>query len=167
VIPVLVSIPILGVLLILQTAVVSQVPLLHGACDLILLAIVAWTMQKRVQTGWHWALVGGVMVTLVSAVPFGAAMAGYLIAVLITLLLRQRVWQAPILAMFIAVFLGTLVSQSITFFALMILGDPLPVIPVLSQTVLPSLLLNILFSVPAYAIFGDLAGLLYPEELEV
>jgi hypothetical protein len=39
--------------------IASRIPLLHGSADLILLALVAWALQKRVNTAWQWALIGG------------------------------------------------------------------------------------------------------------
>ena len=74
------SIPIFAVLLMLQTAVFSRVPLLQGTTDLVLLAVVAWALQRKVQTAWQWAIVAGVMVSFVSAMPFGTLLLGYPIA---------------------------------------------------------------------------------------
>jgi rod shape-determining protein MreD len=163
----LIAIPILGVLLIFQSAVVSRIALLHGTADLLLLAVVAWTLQKRVDTAWHWSIIAGLLISFVSALPLGVALLGYLLVTGLTLLLRQRVWQVPILAMLVATFLGTLVTQGLALAALRLSGDPLPILQAFNLITLPSILLNLLLAIPAYALLGDLAGWLYPEELEV
>ncbi len=163
----LIALPILSLLLIFQTAVTSQMPLLHGTPDLVLLGVIAWALQKRVQTAWRWSIIAGLLVGFVSALPFGTAILGYLLATGFTLLLRQRVWQVPIFAMFIATFLGTVITHAISFSALRLFGDPLPLWEALNLITLPSLLLNLLLAIPLYALIGDLASWLYPEELEV
>ena len=163
----LIAIPILSVLLILQSAVVSRITLLHGSADLLLLAVVAWALQKRVDTAWHWSVIAGLMISFVSALPFGVALIGYPLVAGVTLVLRQRVWQVPILAMFVATFFGTLATQALALAALRLSGDPLPILQALNLIILPSILLNLLLAIPAYALLGDLAGWLYPEELEV
>jgi rod shape-determining protein MreD len=161
------AVPILGGLLMLQSAVISRIPLLHGTADLVLLAVIAWALQERVETGWHWAILAGLLVGFISALPLVSALAGYLLTVGIVLLLRRRVWQAPILAMFVATVIGTLLMHGISFFSLRLLGTPLPWRESLNLITIPSLLLNLVLAIPIYALLGDLANWLYPEELEV
>lgn len=163
----LIAFPILGALIILQTAVLSRVPLLQGTADLILLALVAWSLQKRVQTAWQWGIIGGLFVGFVSAVPYLAHLIGYLASVGLSLLLRKRIWQVPIFAMFIATFLGTLIVHLTAIVALRINGTILPIGLSTNLITLPSLVLNMLLALPFFVLFGDLAGWLYPEELEI
>ncbi|MFN2176777.1 MAG: hypothetical protein ACK2U3_12570 [Anaerolineales bacterium] len=160
-----ISIPILGSLLILQTVILSRITLLHGSADLIMLAVISWALQKRVKTAWFWAIIGGLLVGVVSAVPFFIPVLGFLMIIAIAAVLRQRVWQVPILAMFVTTFIGTLVVQIISAIALNISGTPLEIFDVLFLITLPSLLLNLLLAAPIYFLFGDLAKWLYPGEL--
>jgi rod shape-determining protein MreD len=139
---------------------------LRGTADLLLLAVIAWALQKRVQTAWQWGIIAGLFVTVVSALPLGIGFANYVLAVGLALLLRQRIWQVPILAMFVATFFATLLTHTLSLVALRILGDPLPIWEALNLITLPSILLNLLLAVPAYALFSDLASWLYPEKLE-
>jgi rod shape-determining protein MreD len=163
----LIAIPILGVLVLLQSTIFSRFPLLHGTADLVLLAVIAWALQKRVQTAWQWGIIGGLFVGLVSALPFWACMVIYPLAVAVALALRQRVWQAPILAMFIATFALTLLTHLITMGALRLSGASLPLQQTLNLITLPSLLLNLLIAIPTFFLLADLAKWVYPEELEV
>lgn len=164
---VFIAIPIIGLLLVVQSAVLSRVPLLHGTADLVLLAVVAWALQKRVQTAWQWSLIAGLWVSIYSALPLGVALVAYPLATAFALALRRRVWQVPLLAMFVATFLGTLITQATALAALRALGSPLPLVESLNLVTLPSIFLNLVLSIPAYALFSDLANWLYPEELEV
>ena len=163
----LISIPILGLLLILQTAIFSRITLINGTADLVLLAIIAWALRKRVQTAWQWSVVGILLVVLVSEVPFYVPLIGYLAAVGISLLLRQRVWQVPILAMFIATFVSTILIHTLTVIALRVSGVPILLIESLNSITLPSVILNLILAVPMYALMGELANLIYPEELTI
>jgi rod shape-determining protein MreD len=163
----LLSFPVLTVLLVLQTAVISRIALLHGTADLLLVAVLAWALQKRVQTAWHWSLIAGLLVTLVSGLPVGVALVTYPLLVGLALLLKKRVWQMPILAMFIATFFGTLLVHVIDLAALRFVGHPLPVLESFNLITLPSAVLNLLFAVPIYVLLTDLANWLYPEQLEV
>ena len=86
----LVAFPILGMLVILQSAVVSRIPLLHGTADLVLIALLAWAIQERVNSAWQWSILGGLLVSLVTALPLAAILAGYLLATGVALLLRHR-----------------------------------------------------------------------------
>jgi len=165
--PTLVALPILTVLMILQSGIVSRIPLLHGTPDLLLLFILAWALQKRVQTAWQWCLIGALIYGLVSALPLGTSLLAYGLATGIALLLRRQVWQAPVVAMLLAVLLGTLISHAVSLLALRLVGDPIPFLQALNLVTLPSAFLNLILAIPAYALMGDLAGWLYPEELEV
>lgn len=163
----LLSIPILTGLLMLQMAVFNQMPLLNGAPDLVLLVLLAWALQKRVQNAWVWTAVGGLLVTYASALPVGTALVGYTLCVGLAQALRQRVWQAPILAMLITTFLGTLIFHAVTYLALLVTGTVLPLALSFYRVTMPSILLNLLIAIPIFAVFGDLARLVYPEELVV
>lgn len=163
----LIAIPVLGGLAVLQSSILSRLPLLHGNSDLIMLAIIAWALQKKTQTAWQWCIIGALVASLTSALPLGVPLMGYILTTAIALLLRRRIWQVPILAMFLVTFLGTLISHGITVFVLRLQGSPIPVLESFNLITLPSILLNLLFSVVIYALASELARWLYPEELEV
>ena len=162
----LIAIPILGGLMIIQSSLLSKMPLLQGTADLILLAIIAWALQKRVQTAWQWCIIGGLIFGLVSNLPIAVPLVGYGLATGLALYLRRRVWQTPILAMFVTTFFGTLFTMVVALIALGLTGNPLPIPEALNLVILPSLLLNLVIGIPIYALIGDLAKWIYPEELE-
>jgi rod shape-determining protein MreD len=132
-----------------------------------MLVLIAWALQKRVQTAWHWCVIGGLLVSIISALPFGVSLIGYSLVIGIVMLLRQRVWQVPILAMYISTFFGTLITHLLTIVALRIMGTPLSIQEILNTITLPSLLLNLILALPVYALINELADWIYPEELEV
>ena len=161
------AIPILGGLVVLQSAIVGQIHLLSGSADLVLLALVAWAVQERVKTTWHWAVIGGLMVGVATALPFGSVLLGYLLATGLAIVLRRWVWQAPLIAMLAATFLGTVITQLIAVFALRTTGAPIPLLQSFNLVTLPSGIINLLLAIPVYAVIGDLAAWLYPEVIEI
>lgn len=162
-----ISIPLLTAVVVLQSTILSRVTLLRGSSDLLLLVLIAWALHRRADTAWHWTIVGGLIASLSSALPFGGVMIAYLMTTGFTVMLRQHVWQTPILAMFIATFAGTLITHSVSLAVLQLSGTPLPWREAINLVSLPSLLLNLLLAIPVYTLITDLANWLYPEELEV
>lgn len=165
--PILISLPVLALALLLQTVVASSLPLVNGYADLVLLVLVAWALQGRARSAWIWAVVAGAMVGIVSALPTGVPLVGYVIVTAIARLFRRRVWQTPILSMFLVTFLGSLITQSLAMGMLVIKGTPLPLYDSINLVILPGTLLNLLLALPVYAIISDLSQLVYPEEVEV
>jgi rod shape-determining protein MreD len=163
----LVGLLLFGILAIIQSTIVSTMPLLNGTADLILLFILAWAMQDRVASIWQWCLIGGIFSSLYSALPFGIYIAAYFVCAGIARLLRRRVWKAPLLAMLAATFISTLLVLFISLAVRLVGGVNIPVLSVLNLIILPSLLLNLILSVPIFYITRDIARWLYPEELKV
>jgi rod shape-determining protein MreD len=163
----LVGLILFGILAIIQSTIVSTMPLLNGTADLLLLFIVAWALQDRVASAWQWCLIGGIFASLYSALPFGVFIIAYVISVGIARLLKRRIWKAPFLAMLAATFICTLVVQLLSFGARLLTGVSIPLVSVLNLILLPSLLLNLILAIPVFSIMHDMANWLYPEELEV
>ena len=147
-------------------AIVSRIPLLGGYADLMLVALAAWSLQERVETSWHWAIFGGLLVGWASALPWAVPVAGYLLMVLLARLLVRRIWQAPLVAVFVLVFFGSFIMHIFSVSVLRLTGTPLSIKDALSTTTLPSIFLNLFLALPAYPIFRDLAVWIYGIEDE-
>ncbi len=163
----IVGLVLFSLLTILQTTIVNRMLLLNGSADLVLLFILAWSLQDRVESAWLWCVIGGVLVTMYTSLPLGTFLVAYLASTGIARLLKRRVWKAPFLAMLAATFTGTIIVLGISFAARWLTGANLPIVRSLNIIVLPSLLLNLALAIPVFSITRDIAGWLYPEELEV
>ena len=64
------ALPILLVVMMLQSVIISRLPLLSGSADLVLLVIVAWSLQERVPSAYEWAAMGGLMSGAITKLPF-------------------------------------------------------------------------------------------------
>lgn len=161
------AIPILGLMVILQSAIFSQIHLLYGTLDLVLLALIAWSVQERVTTTWHWSVVAGLLASLATSIPAPAVVLAYITAAGIARLMQRIFWQRPLLAMVTATFLATIATQAISMVTLVIGGAELPLLETFYLITVPSALLNLLLAIPFYALINDLAEWLYPETIEI
>ena len=113
-----------------------------------------------------WALVGGLMVSYVSAMPMFTPLIGYMIVVGIARIFQRRIWQIPILAMFAAAVLGTFLIQMLEIVVLFIFGRSITFQDSFTFVTLPSALLNLLLALPIYTVMADVAKWVYPREVE-
>lgn len=151
---------------VLQLTVFSRINLIAGSPDLVLLFIAAWSLQEHVKNAWLWTGVFGLIISVISAMPFYAPLIGYLGVVLISKLLQRRVWRVPILAMFIVTLLGTFFQQAVYIIVLQVSGSPISWLESLDSVVVPSVLLNLIFALPIFAVASELVSRIYPLEVE-
>ena len=163
----LIVVPVLVVVLMIQSIVVSSLTLLGGTADLMLLVLIAWALQDRVNTAWEWAVLGGLMIGYVSALPIYIPVLGYGLVTLLARLIQRRIWQTPILAMLFVTVFGTLLVNLLTLISLQFGGTPITFSEAISLVVLPSTMLNLIVALPVYLLLRDLARWLYPAEDEV
>ena len=160
----LIAFPLLALVVIIQSAVISRITLLSGCADLVLIVLAVWALKAKTITAWVWAFLASMMVSFVSEMPWLVVFTGYSIVILIAQLLQQRVWQAPLLAAFSVIFVGTFIMNIFALLVLNLLGRPLPFGESLGLVVLPSVLLNLLFAIPVYVMMRDLAQWAVPEQ---
>jgi len=154
----LIAIPLLGLAVILQSSIIGQFPLLNGSADIVLVLLTAWALQEAVTTSFQWAFLASVFVSLVSSLPWLVYFAGYMGIILLALLLQRRVWQVPMMAMFSVTFLGTTLMHILTYLYLFFAGTTISLGDAMGLVTLPSVLLNMLITIPVFGMTRDLAG---------
>ncbi len=152
---------------ILQTAVISRLPLLIGTADLGMLVIVAWTIQPFVKRAWIWVILGGLFSMLSSSMTTGVIPLAYLLIYGMAIFLRQRFWKARLLTMLALSVVGTVIVHSMSVAAIAFSGTFLSISDVINLVTLPSILLNLVFALPVYAFAREIVRWLYPEKIEV
>ena len=158
----LVAIPLLLLVVILQSAIVPAFSMLSGFADVLLVVLAAWALQEGVTTAFQWALLGGLMISIVSHLPWYIYVIGYTGMVLLARVLQRRVWQVPLLAMFTVTFLGTMLIHLLSYFYLQFSGATLSFSDAMGLVTLPSLLLNLLIAIPIFGVMRDLARWVFP-----
>ena len=150
----------------LQTSVINRIPLLHGVPDVCMLMIIAWALVAKDKSAWFWALVGGLLAGYVSAMPMVVFLISYLSIVGIALFLNRQIWQKSVISMLLLTFVGTLITQSLSYLAITLTHAIIPLGETLNLIVLPSLSLNMLLAIPVLTITQDIASFIFPQELE-
>ena len=158
----IIAIPLIGLAVIIQSAIVSQFPLLGGTADIVLVLITAWALQETVTTGFHWAILASVFVGIVSSLPWVVYFVGYIGIVVLALALQKRIWQVPMLAMFGVTFMATILLHLLTFIYLAFAGPSVPLTEALGTITLPTVLLNMLIAIPIFGFMRDVAGWVFP-----
>jgi hypothetical protein len=163
--PFLLAIPVIGISAVIQSSIISRMPLFSAKADLLLLVIVAWALYPKVDSGWFWAGTAGFAGMLISALPPGLFLIAYLLCVGLALFLKRYLWKVPLLAMLTAVILGTVIIYLVSYFVVSLQqGQLLPVNTVVNFILIPGILLNLIFAAPVYILLRDLAAWVYPAE---
>ena len=107
------------------------------------------------------------LVSIITALPFGAPLMIYLVIVLAIRLVNRRILEFPILGMLIVTIIGTFFQHFTEIVVLFVDGRALPFSQSIVLVTLPSVLLNLLFSLPVYALVTDLARWVFPVEVQI
>lgn len=150
----------------LQSALFAQMTLLQGATDLMLLTLLSWYFHEEAPSSWLWAFLGGLMVGWLSALPWWLYAAAYSAIALLTLYLRRRLWQTSLFTYLFLVVFTTPAVLLLEYGYLRFTGAPISLSQALRLVVFPSLLLNLLFALPVYALVDEWISLFFPQEAE-
>lgn len=144
------SIPVLGLAIILQTTFIPQMRVFGGQPDLILLIVLAWSIHSRLEINVTWAFVGGAMSDFMSASPTGASIIGLLVLVFVIDRLKNQLFDVSFLVLVGMVLLGTLVQQFTFMGVLMFTGSTVRIVDQFFYVVVPSMAYNLVFIIPVY-----------------
>ena len=163
----LIGVPLLALLAMIQSAILSHLRFLDGRPDLVLLAVVGWTLTGRAHEAMIWGLIGGLFLDLFSGLPFGATAIALVIISYLVSLTEGRFWEAHLLMP-----LGAMLGASLLFYlfslvTLFLSGQSVPVVTVLSRVILPGTFLNVLLAIPAAQLAGGLRQSLFPPEVKI
>ena len=156
------SFPILILATALQVSFVPQIRLFGGQPDLIMLLVLAWTVTSPLEEAVTWAFVGGISVDLLSAAPLGTSVVGLLLLVFIVEQLKGQLVNLNIIVLIGLTALGTLIQQISLLIIIALSGYSIRPIEQFFYIVLPSLLYNIIFILPAVGVTRRIKRLLSP-----
>lgn len=163
----LVGIPVLGALGVLQASVLTQMKVLDGSPDLILLAVVGWALTGRTQQAMTLGLIGGLVLDLLSGFPMGVTSLPLILSAYLVGLGAGRLWEAHLLMPLSAVLGASIVYYGAQLTVTFVLGRPPDLTFALSRVVLPSAVLNVLLALPVSQLAAGLEERLYPPEVGI
>lgn len=161
---VLSAFPVMVIAGILQATVFSHIHILNGSADLILLMIIAWSLNPNTSFSWLWAISGAIIMTYLSAISFYGYFLIYGIVWLFILFLKTFFWQMPLILMLLVTIFGSLTSAGISYGILNFSVNTIDFKVALTQIIIPSLTLNLLLAIPVYGLLNDLASALCPRK---
>jgi len=150
----------------LQTTFIREVTLLNGAADLFLILIGAWALQSKDNSAWFWAILTAVLCGFVSAVPWYVFAITYVVVVFMAKFIRGKLWQSPLMSMFIITIIGSIILYLLTIIGLRFEGVVYPLQPTIVRVMIPSVFLNLVLAIPMYAIMKDTAVWVFKGEVE-
>jgi rod shape-determining protein MreD len=163
----LIGIPLLVILAIFQATVLSTTRLLDGAPDLILVAVVAWALTRKPRQAMTGAMIGGLLIDLLSGLPLGVTAIILVVVVYLVSLTAGRFWEAHLLMPLTTILWSSLLYHGLSLGVLLILGQPIDWSFALGRVILPSTFLNLILALPATQAAASLASTLYPPEVQI
>lgn len=153
--------------ILLQNSIVNQLSMLYGSADLVLLVLITWMLQSDEKQYWVLGGFAGFLVGLSSALPIWLPVCEYVGIVAIVSYMQRRVWQVPMWLLLTTTILSTGVIYGIEFLYLSVRGVGFDITDAFNLLLLPSIVLNLIFSLPIYGVIGEITKLLYPEKVDV
>ena len=147
----------------LQLGVISRIPLQNGMADIVLLFIIAWSLNRQAKNFYIPTLIAGGLVTFISSIPIPGVLISYMLAAVLTRLLVNRLWEMPLFSMLIITLVATFLQHLIYILVLEFQGSSIPLLSSLREITLPSVFLNIILLFPMYLVVRDAQKFVYPE----
>ena len=150
----------------LQLSVVSQIKILSGNADILLLYLIVWCMYDRSKHLWLLVFVMAGLVSSVSALPAVLLMILYFFVYGVSRLFQKRLMQSPLLGVIVITFVASLLEVVLNLAYLFVSGAEFNLSAAMFDVALPSLLLNMLLAIPIHALVREIAQYAFPKGLE-
>ena len=162
---VIVGLPIFAIAAFLQVSVFSKIRLLNGAVNLVMLCLIVWSINSSTKYSWIMAVWSGLLMSFVSAMPIKSYMWFNLGIWGLIWFIKKRVWQMPMILTLFVTIVSTLVEALFTLGLLTVQNANLDYLLSLNQVIVPSLIMNLLFTIPVYAFLNDVINTIYINEV--
>ncbi len=161
---IIIGLPFIAVTGFLQASLASKIHLLLGTPDLILLAILAWSINGKTKYTWIVVIFAGLVMSYLSAMPLNGYIWMYLLIWGFIRFLKMKVWQMPMILMLFMTIIGTIVIGAGTLALLFIQNASVVFMDAVRQILVPSLVLNLICAIPIYAFLNDVINSIYINE---
>lgn len=160
----IISIPLFFFFSVIQSVAISRIEIIAGTGDIVLLAIIAWTIIDEDGNYLGWGIIAGFLISILSAMPLMATFAVYIGCALTAKIAARIFWQSPILSLLSSVLIATVVKFFLEMIALQYLGITAPFILSVTSILVPTLVINLFFAFPIYVLMGDISRWLSPKD---
>lgn len=123
----------------------------RGHPSLVMLLVICWSLRSSLADGFVWALVGGLMLDLLSVLPIGTSSAALVIIVFVVNGVAQQLLRLRILFLLAITALATVFMTAYTIVALFLLGYSYDIPALIRLMLLPTMIFNLIAVLPLYA----------------
>lgn len=159
------AIPLLGLLAVMQTAVLPKFQFLGASPQLPFLVALAWGLLHTHEEGMIWAFVAGLWMDVFSITPMGMTALVYVVAVTAVLIINNAFPTSRLLMPILMAGLATIIAYLLNLFILRILGI---ITNFQAINFLPTYtLLNSIFILPVYWVIYALERKFRPKQIQL
>ncbi len=116
------ALPVMVILLVIQTSVLPRLPMWGVVPQLMLLAAVAWGLLEGLEEGALWGFIAGILMDMFSLAPLGTSALAFMVAVTVAALLYRTLPINRIILPVILVIVATLTWLFVYILLLRLLG---------------------------------------------
>ncbi len=147
-----------------QLGIFSNIQILSGKIDLLMLGVIAWIIQKKTELIdiIIFAIITVFFIYLISAEPIIIILGLYSLLVFVVFWSKNNIQQLPIVSMLIFSAIFTLLHLVIFGFYLQLSGIPMVAEEVFQSVILPSMIINLIAAIPMYLLVNELHRWVYP-----
>ena len=150
----------------IQSALLSWVHIAGVHPDLMLVVVISWSLMGGIRPGLIAALIGGIVLDLLSAAPFGVFTASLIGASLVSSIVAVSFFRSRALLPIGAALFGTLGYYGLSLILLYVAGHNVQGLDTLRRVVLPSLPINLVLIVIVFPAVRWLYRQVGPREIE-
>ena len=158
---VIVGIPLFLVAGLVQVSFLGRITLLNGTSDILMLFMIAWSINDRTKYSWIFAILCGLIMSYISAMPMNGYLWMYLFIWEIIRFIKTKVWEMPLIIMLFMTIIGTIIVAVGTLGLLFLQNASVNYSDAFKLIITPNLVLNLLFSIPIYAFLNDVVNTIY------
>ncbi len=147
---------VLAVLVLLQATLLARVRVLGVAPNLLLVAVIAWSLLHGIEEGLLWGFVGGLGVDLVAGLPLGVSSLALMVVCFLGSIGKTTVFPGNLTLPIFVVALATPLHGWIILLTEAVAGTPVNWVTDTVRVIGPELLLNAALTIPVYPLLSGL-----------
>jgi len=148
----------------LQLGIFSNIQILAGKIDLLMLGVIAWVIQKKtelIDIGIY-SIITVFFIYLISAESIIIILGLYSLIVFVVYWSKNNIQQLPIISMLIFSAVFTFFHLVVFGFYLQLSGIAMVAEEVFQSVILPSMIINLIAAIPMYLLVNELHRWVYP-----
>lgn len=122
----------------------------RGQPSLVMLLVICWSVRSSLGDGFVWALVGGIMIDLLSFLPIGTTSAALVLIVFVVNGVARQLLRMRFLFLLAIIAFATVFIVAFNVIALFLLGNTYDIPSLILLALLPTMIYNLIAVLPVY-----------------